>query len=126
MAYRMYNPNPYGLLVGDCVVRAISTATGKDWKTVYIELAMQGYSMGDMPSSNSVWGAYLMNEGYARHVLPDNCPDCYTVSEFCVDNPEGKFILATGSHVVCVIDGDYMDIWDSGQEVPVFYWKKEE
>ena len=22
--------------------------------------------------------------------------------------------------------GDYFDTWDSGQEVPIYYWKKEE
>lgn len=29
--WRQYNPNPKGLLVGDCVIRAISKALGMTW-----------------------------------------------------------------------------------------------
>ena len=54
-----HNENPDGRNVGDCTVRAISTALGQEWETTYIALALQGYLMGDMPSANHVWGAYL-------------------------------------------------------------------
>ena len=30
------------------------------------------------------------------------------------------------SHVVCVEDGKYFDSWDSGNEIPLFYWEKED
>ena len=81
--------------------------------------------MFDMPSSNAVWSEYLKRCGYKRYVIPDTCPDCYTVKDFCRDNPRGKFLLATGSHVVAVKDGDYFDAWDSGNEVPIYYWSKD-
>lgn len=122
--YIKHNPNPKGQYVGDCVIRAISTATGITWEEAYINLAVQGYLMSDMPSSNHVWSSYLMDNGFTRHVIPDTCPDCYTVKDFCKDNPKGTFILATGTHVVAVIDGSYCDAWDSGGEVPVYYFKK--
>jgi len=32
MAYVNYNPNPQGLSVGDCVIRAVSKATGLSWE----------------------------------------------------------------------------------------------
>lgn len=120
-----YNPNPLHKLVGDCVIRAVSKVTNEDWKTTYMNIALQGYSMMDMPSSNSVWGAYLYSVGFNRHVIPNTCPDCYTVRDFCKDYPEGIFLLATGSHVVAVVDGDYYDTWDSGDEVPIYFWRKE-
>lgn len=41
--YEHSNPNPYGKYVGDCVVRAISIATGDDWDYVYLALALQGF-----------------------------------------------------------------------------------
>ena len=28
-------------------------------------------------------------------------------------------------HVVTVQDGKYYDTWDSGNEIPVYYWEKE-
>jgi len=121
----LFNPNPSRKLVGDCVIRAVSKVTGKDWKTTYLKIALQGYSMDDMPSSNSVWGAYLYSEGFRREIIPNTCPDCYMIKDFCNDNPTGTFLLATGTHVVAVVDGDYYDTWDSGNEMPIYYWRKE-
>ena len=125
MAYIPYNPNPSGNYVGDCVVRAISKVTGKEWDDTYVGLAVTGFTLKDMPTANHVWGTYLKNHGFKRVALPAACPDCYSVSEFCDDNPTGRFILATGSHVIAVSDGDYYDSWDSGDEVPVYFWVKE-
>lgn len=81
--------------------------------------------MADMPSGNSVWGAYLKQKGFRRYIIPDTCPDCYTVADFASDHPEGTYILALSDHVVAVKGGDYWDTWDSGNEVPIYYWKKE-
>ena len=120
------NPNPASNLVGDCVIRAISILTNKSWDYVYDEIALQGKLMYDMPSSNAVWGAYLHEAGYKRKVIPDTCPNCYSIYQFCEDHPRGKYLLATGTHVVTVIDGDYYDTWDSGDEVPIYYFTKEE
>lgn len=124
--YVKANPNPSGAYVGDCVIRAISVATGLDWERTYVELAMQGFVMTDMPSSNRVWGAYLKSKGFERHQLPDTCPDCYTVKAFCEEHPDGVYIVATGMHVVAVVNGSYYDAWDSGDEVAAYYFTKEE
>lgn len=119
------NPNPNGAYVGDCVIRAISTAMDRSWERVYVELAIQGYMMSDMPSSNAVWSTYLLDNDFSRSVIPNTCPACYTVRDFADDNEEGAFVLGTGSHAIAVVDGDYYDTWDSGDEVPVFYFRKE-
>lgn len=124
--YVKENPNPNGSFVGDCVIRAISIATGVDWERTYVELSMQGFVMADMPSSNRVWGAYLKSKEFRRYSIPDSCPDCYTIKAFCEDHPNGIYIVATGVHVVAVINGDYHDAWDSGDEVAVYYFTKEE
>lgn len=124
--YVFSNPNPAKILVGDCVVRGISILTDKSWEYTYMELLVQGYEMYDMPSSNEVWGGYLQGQGYRRNIIPNLCPSCYTVKQFCEDNPQGRFLLATGSHVIAVIDGSYYDTWDSGDEVPIYFFTKEE
>lgn len=123
--YMNFNNNPDRALVGDCTVRAISKAIGKPWDDTYIFLAVQGFKMKDMPSSNRVWGEFLYNNGFRRFIIPDSCPNCYTIKDFCNDHPKGKFIVATGTHVVCVVDGNYYDSWDSGDEIPIYYWRKE-
>lgn len=119
------NPNPTGKYTSDCVVRALSIAQNQGWDKTYIALCGYGLRLGDWGNSNAVWGAYLKDNGFKRYIIPNTCPDCYTVEQFCEDYPHGTFILATGSHVVAVIDGDYLDTWDSGGEIPVFYWEKE-
>ena len=124
MAYVYKNPNPQKKRVGDCVIRGVSILTNQSWIYSYICIVIQGLKMFDMPSSNDVWGSYLKSLGYTKHIIPDSCPDCYTVREFCYDHPHGKYLVATGSHVVAVIDGDYYDTWDSGDEVPVYYFEK--
>lgn len=120
--WKYYNPNPSGKHVGDCSVRAVSKATGEDWDTAYCGIALQGMLAKNMPSSNDVWGSYLRRKGFRRKMLPDECPDCYTVEQFCQDHPTGLFVVAVNNHVLTVLDGDYYDAWDSGQEVPVFYY----
>ena len=125
MGYVNTNPNPMRKSVGDCVIRAICMATGKDWDSVYLELMLKGYDMKDMPSSNNVWGSYLRELGYTKEVIPDSCPDCYTVADFIKDYPNGTYVLGTGTHAIAVKDGKFFDSFDSSDEIPVYFWKKE-
>ena len=124
MAYKYFNPNPSNLSVGDCVIRAISKVTSKDWKTTYLELVVQGYVMSDLPSANRVWGEYLKSLGFEQKLLSNTCPSCYTIKDFCQDHPIGYFVLGTGEHVIAAINGDYYDSWDSGHEVPMYYFER--
>lgn len=123
--YIHMNPNPNGVYVEDCVIRAICIATGKSWDEVYLYVCLEGFIMKNMPSVNNVWGTYLKSIGFRPYPLPTNCPNCYTIREFCKDNPHGIYILATGSHVVAVVDGNYCDAWDSGDEMPISVWRRE-
>lgn len=124
--YIAFNPNPAGRNTGDCVIRAISKAMGLSWDDAFFTVMSQAFMMKDMPSSNGVWGNYLRSNGYKKKVIPDYCPDCYTIKDFCDDHFAGTYLVATGSHVVACVDGDYYDSWDSGNEVPAYYWEKDD
>lgn len=119
-----FNANPINRNTGDCVVRGVSVLMNQSWRDTYADLSMTAYYLSDMPASNHAWGEYLILNGYRRQAIPDTCPRCYTVMEFCLDHPKGRFLVCTGSHVVAVIDGDYYDTWDSGYEVPVYYYEQ--
>lgn len=121
--HKFYNPNPSRQRVGDCTVRAICKATGQDWDRTFCALSAYGLHCKDMPSANNVWGKYLRELGFRRYLIDDSLED-YTVADFCRDNPEGTYILAIDGHVVCAVDGFYYDSWDSGQEIPIFYWTR--
>ena len=122
--WEYYNPSPDGRNVGDCSIRAISKALDTDWETAYAMAAMTGFSMNDMPSSNSVIGSVLRQHGFKRYAVPDECPDCYTIEDFADENPQGLYVVGTGNHVVCIVDGTVYDSWNSLQERPQFYWHR--
>ena len=117
------NPNPLGKTTGDCVVRAIAIATDQSWRKTYRHLCDIGDRQADMPSSNMVWGMDLREKGARQFLLPESCPECITVRAFCDRYPEGIYVIGTGSHAVAVIDGDYYDSWDSGDEVVDYYYE---
>ena len=125
MSYIHYNPNPSGKVVGDCVVRALTILFNDSWNDVYADITMQGAFMHDMPSSDAVWGEYLRQNGYTKHVLPNTCPNCYTIYDFTRDFPKGTYLVATGTHVVAVVDGNFYDTSNSGNEMIIYYWRKE-
>lgn len=120
-----YNPSPTGRNVGDCSVRAVAKALDIDWETAYLLNCLNGFSMGDMPSADSVWGATLRQNGFYRYAVPNTCPDCYTASDFGREHPFGTYVLGFGGHVATIVDGDLYDSWDSRNEIPQFYWTKE-
>lgn len=120
-----YNANPKGRIVGDCAIRAVSRATEQPWEDAYSGLALQGFLMADLPNANNVFGAYLRDRGFKKHMIPDTCPDCYTVKDFCADHPKGMYVVVLNNHVIAVNDGDYFDSWDSGNETPLYYFSKE-
>ena len=122
--YRYYNPNPAGRSVGDCSVRAVAKALDTDWDDAYAKIIVNGFRLGDMPSSDSVWGAVLRQNGFVKETIPDTCPECYTAEQFCHDHPRGVFVLGFGGHTATVKDGILYDSWDSSMEIPQYYWRK--
>ena len=124
MAFVQSNINPDGLRVGDCTVRAIAEALDQSWEQTYVDLALQGLLMKDMPSANHGWGEYLRGKGFRQRLFPDGEHGPITGEQISKNNPFGTYILAISGHVVCVKDGDWLDSWNSGNEVPIYYWVK--
>ena len=120
--WEYYQPNPCGRSVGDCSVRAISKALNISWEEAYNIICDFGYNMCDMPSSDSVWGAVLRNNGFYKKVISNNCSDCYTAEDFCYDHPFGIYVLGFGGHVATVVDGILYDSWDCSQDIPIYVW----
>ena len=123
--YIPFQNNPLNKRTDDCVVRALSKALDEPWERVYIDLCLKGLEMADWGNNNAVWDEYLRDKGYRRETIPNTCPNCYTLADFCRDNPSGEFIVSTGTHAVSVIDGNYYDTWDSGDVVPLYAYRRE-
>jgi hypothetical protein len=95
------------------------------WERAYMELCQMGLMLYDMPNKDSVLSAYLRKHAFKRYVISNQCADCYSVKDFCIDHPVGTYVLLTSNHAIAVIDGNYYDTSDSGNEIPMMYWKKE-
>lgn len=122
MAFVFRNPNPKHNITSDCVIRAIAIFFDITWDEAFVKLSAVAFDLKNIMEANYVWGEFLLRQGLVRRQIPNECPNCYTVKNFCDDHKNGSYILATGTHVVTVVDGDYYDTWDSGDEVPVYYW----
>lgn len=117
-----YNANPVGNRVRDCAQRAISAALNVDWDTASDMIYEMAKGMGTTTDDDNAWGAVLRRAGFYRAIIPNTCPECYTMTDFCRDHPRGVFVVKMPEHVATVIDGKLYDTWDSSNEIPIYYW----
>lgn len=118
--FKFENPHPQGKKVGDCVKRAIVIATGINYHDVEVMLnRYKKVSGGKFYNSNDNWKPFieniLMGEKYSVDMQHDFHGHRYTVRDWC-DNHYKTTILRCSKHLVATKDGDYFDIWDSGDK----------
>lgn len=146
--FHFYNANPKSRITTDCVIRAISTATGIPYNTVVMELAEIQCETGFDPSEKSTYGKYLESKGWKKYKQPKRTDGTkYTGEDFCRiqqnyagskwnydhwENDDAEIrcsdkIVANigGGHVVAIMDGQVWDIWDSTGGCIGNYWTKE-
>lgn len=117
-----YNPNPKDKNTGDCAVRALAKALDVDWEKAKLLLDVYSMSEAEVETSDLVWGRILSENGFVMETL--YCNNGCTLSGFCESHPKGIYVVKLPNHVVCVEDGFYFDSWDSGNEVPLYCWRK--
>ena len=108
------NTNPKGLLTtGDCVIRAISIATGKEWKEVVMGLAETACETSFSPLSRENYDVYLTRNGWKKMPMPKHENGTkYTAKEFCKEHKTGTFVCNIAGHTFCVKNGRVHDTWD--------------
>lgn len=118
-----YNANPVANRIEDCAIRAVAVALNISWDDAFDLIAQSAKAMGAVMHLNAAFGAVLRQHGFRRYIIPNTCPDCYTIKDFCWDHPTGTYVVGTDSHVVACIDGDYIDSFDSGDLIALYYWE---
>lgn len=121
-----YNPNPYGRKTKDCAVRALAKILDVDWRTAFSLLSEVAKDTGYMADSASVLDNVLKAHGFKKESVPDVCAYCYTADDFSHEFFRGEYVLAFDGHVATVIGGNIYDAWDSSQEIPQYFWYREE
>ncbi len=119
MGYEFYNPHPQQLNVGDCVKRAFTKATGKDYHTVQIELNRLKREL-NQPRFNSdkVWREYLIRNGFKYYSFPAVAGQKrVTVSSLADSSGDNDvWVCRCAGHVVCIKERNYYDSWNSGEK----------
>jgi len=101
---------------GDCVTRAISIATGKDYKEVYNAMANGMMGIGEQRSARNgvkkkVYHKYLLENGFEwipTMKIGQGCKVHLHKDEL----PSGVLIVRLSRHLSCVIDGVINDTYN--------------
>lgn len=106
--FKYYNANPFGRLVNDCTVRAISLATNQSWDKTYQQLSDFARKEGITFSEIEFINDYLADQ------FPRFCPKerIYTLQDFTKLNLPGRWLVTMSGHITCVIDGVCYDTFD--------------
>lgn len=129
--YKYYNSHPKGLIVEDCVKRAICTATEKGYEIVSKELndivkdlRKKKQLKPNNFTNNLVWKQYIKNNDYYKIIIPVIAKTSrMTVAKFAALHREGNYILRCAHHLTCVINGMYYDTWDCGGKAVYTAWR---
>lgn len=125
--YKYYQPNKKDLKDenGDCVIRALTKVTGKEWVQVFDELVPIASEKQCMPNGKACYSEHLIRNGFTYHGISNKKGSKRpTVDRFAKDHKDGKYILRAAHHLVAVVNGIYYDTWDSGDCCLYGYWEK--
>ncbi len=123
--YKKLNVNPKNKKAGDCVVRAFSIATGESWDKTLTDLFQIALKIKFMPNDKETYSKYAESMGFIVRKVELKNGHKPTVKSFAEDNKSGVYILRVANHLVTVINGEYIDSWDSGYKSVYMYWVKE-
>ena len=110
--YKYTNPHPQGKNVGDCVVRAISTATNSDYMEIRRELNRRKRELRYTSYKDTKF-LYDYLKGYPRLIFkPIKGEPRIKGSDFTELHPKGNYILKMAGHITTCVDGVILDTWD--------------
>lgn len=126
MSFIYNNPHPKGKKVGDCVKRALTLATNKDYLEVQRELnKIKKITKSQKFNDNKNYKYYIEKVlGYKKLSFPAKVGIPRMNGErFCETYPKGKYILRMAGHLSCSIDGVINDTWDCSEKCVYNAWE---
>lgn len=114
--YEYYNANAIGKLDEDCVIRAISCATGKSWDYIYEHLSDLAQEKGTMLDNSQFIREYL-DRRYERLPVYGE-----TVGELSEMYPYDILLITMKGHITCSKNGTVYDTWDCTNKPVEYAW----
>lgn len=103
-------------------------ATGWTWEEVFNALAPICLKLMDVPNADVVYKKFFENMKWKPCVI-EKIADRFgqkrypTVRQFAEMHPVGTYILTVSGHMVCVKEGDWIDLWDCAGCKVRKYWE---
>lgn len=120
------NVNPKNKKTGDCVIRALTSASGKGYYQVSDELYELSKKTGHMLNSKQTYEKWLDANGFVKHKQPRK-PDGtkYTVREIkeLVGDLE-QAVVSMANHLTSYEHGRIVDTWDCRRKTIGNYYTK--
>ena len=113
-----YNANPNGYHIPDCVIRAISTATGLSYYDVIYKLKLNGTMFQCDELSVRCYEKLLDLDFNLPHYVGHRQTAGYIAEDF----PDNILILRMEGHLSISMYGDIYDIWDCSEEIVTDFW----
>ena len=119
MAWKFLNLQPLGKLEEDCVTRAISLATGQDYKTIQEQLLLIS-ELFECEKLCVCCYKHLLD--YVYNFERIEAVQGMTIEEFLEHFDTGIFIIRVDGHLTCAIDGNIIDTWDCTNKIVDIVW----
>lgn len=118
-----YNRHPQNKTVGDCVVRAVSTAFNSDYIETRKDLLHNAHKLGfEHYSDHDFLAKYLKRYDKLSFKAVKGEPRI-KLCEFANSHPTGAYVVTVRKHAVAVVDGVILDWWDSSYLTVYNAWK---
>ena len=114
--YKFYNANPVNKFEDDCVIRAISCATGKSWDYVYDYLSDIAQYEGTLFDKREFVINYLDRTFHRLNGIYG------TIGEVSGMFPNNTLIISTRGHLVCSKGKTIYDTYDSRLKQAEYVW----
>lgn len=123
--FNLYNNNPKNKKTTDCVVRALTLATGKPYQEVYKELFELSLKTGYFINEKRLEDKFLELNGFVKHKQPKKSNGTkYLIGEIdkICDNP--IIIIRCAHHLTCIKNTTLYDLWDCRNKCISNYYTK--
>lgn len=114
-----YNANPYGANIDDCLIRAITKATGKDYMDVMDGLIEVADSNGwEIDETRTGW-KYLTSIGWECCKLEGR----WTVKQYAEQIQDPRIVFVRG-HATYIEGGNIYDTWSPARYKVKYTFRK--
>jgi len=110
--FQEFNAHPKGIKTGDCVVRAIATASNKDYLECRRELNQAKRELGYSSYKDTKFLYDYLKDNPRLIFKPGKGEPRIKGSDFTELHPKGTYILKMAGHITACIDGVILDTWD--------------